>query len=426
MQTIINGIIDAFATCRVKGRGQYGLFKWAVCSRGWGEDMKKTVQSGFGAAILMLAIGAAGAAVAQQQPVFDSKEALGRSLFFDTNLSMNRTMACATCHDPAFAFTDPRETEAGRAVSLGDDGASLGDRNTPTSMYARFSPAFHKNADGFYVGGQFLDGREPDLKGQAGGPPLNPIEMGMPDEASVVERIKENPVYVASFEKIYGAETLDDAAAAYDAMAESIAAFEETAFLSPFDSKYDRFLRGEVKLSKQEELGRVLFFSQQFTNCNKCHQLQTSQVSQAETFSNYRFHNIGIPTNTAARAVNGKEADFVDRGLLDNPGVDDPVEGGKYKVPTLRNVAVTGPYMHNGVFKDLRTTVVFYNKYNTKKAAGQINPETGKPWNPPEVDANLSLEELEHGPALDDKRIDAIVAFLKTLTDRRYEHLLKE
>ncbi|RVU39838.1 c-type cytochrome [Hwanghaeella grinnelliae] len=381
--------------------------------------------------MLMLVTGVAGTAFSQQRPeldrpAFDSKVALGRSLFFDTNLSRNRTMACATCHDPEHAFTDPRETEAGRSVSLGDDGASLGDRNTPTAAYARFSPVFHKNADGFYVGGQFLDGREADLKGQAGGPPLNPIEMGMPDEATVVERIKENPVYVASFNKIYGAGTLDDAEAAYDAMAESIAAFEQTAFFSPFDSKYDRFLRGEVKLSKQEELGRVLFFSQQFTNCNKCHQLQTSQVSREETFSNYRFHNIGIPANPAARAVNGKEPGFIDRGLLDNPGVDDPVEDGKYKVPTLRNVAVTGPYMHNGVFEDLRTTVVFYNKYNTKKAAGQINPETGKPWGPPEVTENLSLEELEHGPALDDKRIDAIVAFLKTLTDRRYEHLLEE
>lgn len=386
--------------------------------------MSKILQSGLGLVLLTLVVDAAGVASAQQPPAFDSKVALGRSLFFDTNLSMNRTQACATCHDPALAFTDPRETEAGRAVSLGDDGASLGDRNTPTAMYARFSPVFHKNADGFYVGGQFLDGREPDLKGQASGPPLNPIEMGMPDEASVVARLKENPIYVASFDKIFGAGTLDDATAAYDAMAESIAAFEETAFFSPFDSKYDRFLRGEVKLSKQEELGRVLFFSQQFTNCNKCHQLQPSQVSQAETFSNYRFHNIGIPVNAAARGVNGKEPGFVDRGLLDNPAVDDEGEAGKFKVPTLRNVAVTAPYMHNGVFKDLRTTVVFYNKYNTKKASGQINPETGKPWAPPEVDANLSLEELEHGPALDDKRIDAIVAFLKTLTDRRYEHLL--
>lgn len=363
-------------------------------------------------------------ATAGEGAVLDSKEALGRSLFFDTNLSRNRTQSCATCHDPDYAFTDPRETEAGRAISLGDDGASLGDRNTPTAAYARFSPPFHKSAEGFLIGGQFLDGRAADLTEQAAGPPLNPIEMGMPDKASVVARLAGNPVYVRSFEALYGEGILTDPEAAYAAMADSIAAYEGTAEFAPFDSKYDRFLRGEATLSKQEELGRVLFFSQQFTNCNKCHQLRTSQVSLQETFTNYRFHNIGIPVNTEARAVNGKPADYVDRGLLDNPAVEDPAEAGKFKVPTLRNVAVTGPYMHNGVFKDLRTTVVFYNKYNTKKASGQINPETGKPWEPPEVDANLSLEELEHGPALDDQRIDAIVAFLKTLTDRRYEHLL--
>ncbi len=394
--------------------------------------MRRTLRLGLGIALLTILAGAAAVSQAQSQAqsqdrlVFDSKAALGRSLFFDTNLSLNRTQACATCHDPDLAFTDPRETEAGRAVSLGDDGVSLGDRNTPTAAYAGFSPGFHKNAEGFYIGGQFLDGREADLKSQAGGPPLNPLEMAMPDKAAVVARLAENLAYVASFEALYGAGVLDDADDAYAAMAESIAAFEETAFFAPFDSKYDRFLKGEAKLTAQEELGRVLFFSQQFTNCNKCHQLQTSQISPRETFTNYRYHNIGIPVNAAARAVNGKPAGFVDRGLLDNPAVDDPAEAGKVKVPTLRNVAVTGPYMHNGVFEDLRTTVVFYNKYNTKKASGQINPETGKPWDPPEVDGTLSLTELEHGPALDSKRIDALVAFLKTLTDKRYEHLLEE
>ena len=94
------------------------------------------------------------------------------------------------------------------------------------------------------------------------------------------------------------------------------------------------------------------------------------------------------------------------------------------KTPTLRNVAVTGPYMHNGVFKDLRTVVLFYNKYNSKSSKRQINPETGKKWRSPEVAENISLKELETGPALKNKRIDALVAFMKTLTDSRYEYLL--
>ena len=356
----------------------------------------------------------------------DSKAALGEALYFDINLSKNRTQACATCHDPEFAFVDPRPTAAGRAVSLGDDGESLGDRNTPTAAYARFSPPFHQTAEGAYRGGQFLDGREPDLRGQAGGPPLNPIEMAMPSKAAVVERLKENPAYVEAFAELFGAGIWDDPEVTYEAMRESIAAFEHTPRFAPFDSKYDRYLRGKAKFTDQEELGRVLFFSQQFSNCNQCHQLHKSQIAQTETFSNYEYHNIGIPTNETARAVNGVPADHVDRGLLDNPAVSDPAQAGKFKVPTLRNVAVTGPYMHNGVFDDLRTTVVFYNKYNSKAPASQTNPETGQPWRPPEVDGTLSLKELEHGPALDDQRIDALVAFLKTLTDRRYEHLLED
>ncbi len=356
----------------------------------------------------------------------DSKAELGQALFFDVNLSRNRTQACATCHDPDFAFSDPRDVPgSGRAVSLGDDGVSLGDRNTPSAAYARFAPPFHRNEEGQFVGGQFWDGRATDLKEQAGGPPLNPLEMGMPDKAAVVERLRENPAYVKAFGALFRAGVLEDSEAGYAAMTESIAAFEDTSVFAPFDSKYDRFLRGEEKLSDQEELGRVLFFSQQFTNCHLCHKLAgDSTAARQETFSNYRYHNIGIPANPAMRAARGDGVGISDPGLLNNPAITDPAEAGKVKVPSLRNVAVTGPYMHNGVFKDLRTTILFYNKYNSKSVKNQTDPETGEPWGPPEVDGNLSLTELEHGPALDDKRIDALVAFLKTLTDRRYEHLL--
>ncbi|MCW2308479.1 cytochrome-c peroxidase [Rhodobium gokarnense] len=380
---------------------------------------------------LLLAAGLAAAGLGPAplwaaEPQYATMEDLGEALFFDTNLSKNGTQACATCHSPDNGFTDPRETDAGRAVSLGDDGSSLGDRNAPTASYAVFSPPFHRREDGKYVGGQFLDGREKDLAGQAGGPPLNPIEMGMPHKAAVVERLKDNPAYAEAFPRLFGKDVFATDEAAYGAMAAAIAAFEGTDTFAPFDSKYDRFLRGEVKLTDQEELGRLLFFSQQFTNCNQCHQLRRLPGQKQETFSNYEYHNIGIPANTAVRVLNGVAKDHVDRGLLDNPAVDDPAEAGKFKVPTLRNVAVTGPYMHNGVFTKLRTAILFYNKYNSKNPERQVNPETGQPWRQPEVAENISLKELESGPALEDKRIDALVAFLKTLTDKRYEHLLKD
>jgi cytochrome c peroxidase len=361
----------------------------------------------------------------QSSAAFDSVEALGQALFFDKSLSKNRTQACATCHSPESGFADGRENGVGGAVSLGDDGVSLGDRNAPTAAYAAFSPSFQLNEKGKYVGGQFHDGREMNLAGQAGGPPTNPIEMGMPGKAAVVQRLMENNAYIAAFKQFYGKDIFDDVNRAYAAMAQSIAAFEMTDLFAPFDSKYDRYLRGEYELTAQEDLGMTLFFSQQFSNCNLCHQLKQLPGSEGETFSNYEYHNIGVPVNRPVRQLNGVAEDYVDHGLLDNPLVDDVSQTGKFKVPTLRNVAVTGPYMHNGVFKDLRTVVMFYNKYNSRSEKRQINPETGEKWRLPEVNDSISIKELETGPVLDNRRVDALVAFMKILTDRRYEHFLE-
>ncbi len=356
----------------------------------------------------------------QQQEV-----ALGTTLFFDVNLSKNRTMSCATCHNPTTAFVDQRDKVKDNMASLGDDGKSVGDRNAPTAAYAMMFPHFKKNTGknkdkSAFLGGQFLDGREADLAGQAGGPPLNPLEMGMPDKASVVARIKENPAYVAQFKQLYGEDIFADSDKAYGAMADAIAAFEKTDLFAPFDSKYDRFLRGEYELTVLEDLGRSLFFSNNNTNCSTCHMLKREDDPK-ETFSNFEYRNIGVPENTELRALNGVTAK--DFGLWHNPKAQVADSKGKFKVPTLRNIAVTGPYMHNGVFKDLRTVILFYDQYNNPER--KLNPETGKPWREPEVPDNLAKEELK-AKALTDRKVDALVAFMKTLTDKRYEALLEK
>ncbi|MDX2477490.1 MAG: cytochrome c peroxidase [Gammaproteobacteria bacterium] len=354
----------------------------------------------------------------------ESIEQLGQMLYFDANLSLNRSQSCATCHEPSFGFIDNRDNGVDSAVSLGDDGKSLGDRNAPTLSYASFSPSFHINNEGEFVGGQFLDGREVDLAEQAGKPFLNPIEMAMPDKAAVVERLKENKQYIAAFIRFYGEDIFNQPAKAYNAMTNSIAAFENSDFFSPFDSKYDRHLRGEYTMTTEEDLGMTLFFSEKSTNCTLCHQLKKSPAAEGETFTSYDYDNIGVPVNIRVRKLNGLES-AIDHGLLQNPAVTDKQHDGKFKTSTLRNVAVTGPYMHNGVFRDLRTVVLFYDKYNSRSAKRQINPETGKIWAKPEVDGTLPIEELETGPALKDEEIDALVAFMKTLTDARFEHLLE-
>jgi len=379
--------------------------------------------SGMAAGCLAVAFVASGMADANP---FPTEEKLGEALFHDINLSQNRSQACATCHMPGRAFSDRRDMDNGNAVSLGDDGRSFGDRNAPSATYAALSPPFRKDAEGAYIGGQFWDGRAKTLEEQAGGPPLNPIEMGMADDKAVAARIAENKDYVKAFEAFYGRDVLSDPARTFAAATSAIASFERLPVFSPFDSKYDRYLRGEVKLTDQEELGRTLFFSKQFTNCNLCHDVKARDGRlEGATFTSYKYFNIGVPVNPDARKLNGSKADFVDLGLAANPHVNgDPQERGKFKTPSLRNVAVTAPYMHNGVFRDLRTVVLFYNKYNSKKKSRQLNPETGERWAAPEVADNIDIEKLETGPGLDDQRVDALVAFLKTLTDKRYESLL--
>lgn len=382
------------------------------------------------AAVFTLGLGAWAVAGATGEPAnsgpssFDqaSLTALGEQLFNDPALSRNATQSCATCHDPDRAFTDPREGKAGLAVSVGDDGESHGDRNTPTLAYASFVPGFHLDDRGHYKGGQFWDGRADDLAAQAGQPMLNPVEMAMPDKMAIAQRLKDNPDYLASFETLFQPGVLDNPDSAFQAASDALAAFQSTPAFSTFDSKFDRYLRGEEKLTKQEEFGYTVFIT---WNCRLCHMQRKQGVTDHETFTNFEYHNIGLPVNDQARAASGMAEDFVDQGLLARPGIDDPAQAGRFKVPTLRNVAVTGPYMHNGIFKDLRTAVLFYNKYTSRRPIAKINPETNAPWGDPEVDANLSLTELQSGLMLDDGRVDALVAFLETLTDKRYEPLLE-
>jgi cytochrome c peroxidase len=362
---------------------------------------------------------------------------LGRALFFDKNLSKNRTQSCASCHQPEFAFMDARKDPQGKvgAFSLGDDGFSLGDRNTPSITYARFSPDFNlgeherfnsqQSAYKGYQGGFFWDGRAATLAQQAAGPFLNPIEMAMPNAAAVMERIKANPEYQVSFKTFFGEAIFADDEQAYLKVTQVIAEFEKTTEVNRFSSKYDRALKGDYfydPLTKEAQ-GKALFFSQQFTNCATCHQLKPNNHKQ-EMFTSYEYHNIGAPQNTVDRQSAGKNIDFKDPGLIDNPFIiQEEALRGKFKVPSLRNVAVTAPYMHNGVFKDLRTTLVFYQSFleGTKHTH---NPETGLPWAPAEHSENLAEQELKDGKLLKDDEIDALVCFLRSLTDKEYEHLL--
>ncbi len=342
--------------------------------------------------LVLLLLALAGLASAAEAPWAE----LGQALFFDTNLSQNRTQSCATCHDPARAFTDPRPG----LKSLGDDGHSLSDRNTPTLSYIGSSPDF-TFSKGEPFGGFFVDGRAPTLAEQAIQPILNPKEMGLTDEAALRTRLLENPYYASALQR------LDPCLSTAGVVGKALVAFQQSEMFSPADSKYDRFLRGEYEMTPKEEEGRLLFFSD-LLSCAGCHELEGAQP---QTFTDFRYHNIGTPS------IDGT----TDLGLAERDEFSASIHRGKFKTPTLRNVSVTSPYMHNGVFKELRTVLEFYNKYFL---AGTLNPETQRPWAEPAVPENINKELLTHGQPIDVRRMESLLAFLHTLTDRRYEHLI--
>ncbi|ADP72650.1 Di-heme cytochrome c peroxidase [Rhodomicrobium vannielii ATCC 17100] len=352
-------------------------------------------------------------------------EKLGGALFADRNLSFNRRQNCVSCHSPDLAFTDPRELGAvAGAVSRGADGRSLGDRNAPPVTYAAFAPAFHIDATGEPVGGLFWDGRAATLEDQAGGPPLNPVEMGMPDKASVVARLKENAAYVSAFRALFGEAVFDDDARAFAAMTAAIAAFERAPAMSPFDSKYDRVRRGEAALTEKETAGRDLFFSRERGNCAACHMSGEGAPAEREVFSNFRYYNLGVPVNRVVRALNGSAPRVIDGGLASGGAVPHEARfDGRFKVPGLRNVAITAPYGHNGAFRDLRTVLLSHQRGSDPRAGERAGMGSGG-FGEPEVPATVSAD-LKAIVRLDDRDIDALIAFLKTLTDRRYERFLK-
>lgn len=342
-----------------------------------------------------------------------SKEDLGKAFFSDANLSFDRTLSCASCHDLAYATIDIRENNTHSAVSVGDDNIVLGDRNSQMIEYMAFSPEFIQDENGS-LGGTFWDGRSANLKEQAKGPFLNEVEMQMPSISSVVERIKENNLYISQLERLYGEDIFKDDDAVFDALADAISLFESADSFASFDSKMDKVRARSESFTEEEQLGQDLFRE---NGCVSCH----DDRGFNPLFTTFRYENIGVPKNTLVRELNGLGEDFIDHGLLDNPLIDDPRENGKFKIPSLRNVAITAPYMHNGKFKDLKTVVHFYN---TRDVEGAINPETSLEWEESEVARGRVRSPRVGDLELSDSEEDAIVAFLKTLTDERYETLI--
>jgi|APFre7841882724_1041349.scaffolds.fasta_scaffold06544_5 cytochrome c peroxidase len=362
------------------------------------------------------------APLSQAEPVgLTPEQTLGRALFFDPTLSHPSGQSCAGCHAPTTAFSS---ADRSTPTSAGVTGLLLGSRNAPTAMYSAFSPTFGRDAEGAVVGGQFLDGRAATLEAQARGPFVNPIEMANPDAASVIEKLRASP-NAALFESVYGQGALSNVETAYVQVAQAIAAFERTPELAPFSSKYDAYLDGSTQLSADELAGLRAFEDPMKGNCAACHPGRPTGEGRSPLFTDFTYDNLGVPRNPHNRfydmpsAFNPEGHAFVDRGLGATTG--DSGDDGKFKVPTLRNIALTAAYMHNGYFATLESVVDFYNTRDMKPAC--VDPFTGEAdalrlecWPAAEVPMNVNGEELGN-LGLSPLEVRQVVAFLETLTD---------
>ena len=334
----------------------------------------------------------------------EMKVLLGKAIFLDTNLSNPAGQSCSSCHAAATSFSDPSHS----MVSQGAVSGLFGNRNAPIASYTMFNPPFHfDNVDSSYVGGLFWDGRVNTLEEQAQKPFLNPLEMNNSDLSAVVEKVKAASYY-PNFKKIYGA--ISDAPTAFNNIADAIAAFERSAELNPFTSKFDYYLKGQATLTAQELHGLDLFNDTLRAKCGNCHLTTPDATSGKVLFTDFTYNSDGVPKNpfnpfySIPSSYNPSGAEFVDYGLgaiLNNHDYD-----GEFRVSSLRNIALSAPYFHNGVFGTLEEVVHFYNTRDVP----------GSGFAPAEVPINIDTLETGNLHLTLQEEAD-IVAFLKTLTD---------
>jgi cytochrome c peroxidase len=313
------------------------------------------------------------ASVPASNPLTEGKVELGKQLYFDPRVSLNGTVSCATCHNPARGWTDNLKTSAGI------DG-QVGGRNAPTVLNTVYGKSM------------FWDGRAPSLEGQSQGPPQNPIEMGNQSYKTIIERLRKVPGYTEQFKKVFGTDVT------LDGFAKAIASFERVTALTG-NAPYDKYNAGDLKaLSDSQKRGMVLFglrlaqdddFKSDVVlkkaDCTSCH--------AGFNFTDEQFHNLGVGFDPKT----GKFADL-GRFVIDPVGAKNPANYGAFKTPTVRDAEKTAPYMHDGSLKTLEEVVDHYDK------GGIPNPALDKDMKK----LNLTSQEKAN-----------VVAFMKALTGER-------
>jgi len=334
-------------------------------------------------------------------PQTPEKIALGKKLFEDKRFSSTGEVACANCHDAQKAFTDS-------PLSVSEGIKKLtGTRNAPTVVNAA------------YFETQFWDGRSPSLEDQALHPFINPVEMGLKDHEPILSIVRSDPEYVKAFQQVFGK---TGPGITMDEVTRAIAAFERTQIFG--DSPFDRYyFKGEQDaLTPAQKRGLDVFVNQ--GRCVSCHIVEQTQA----LFTDNRFHNVGIGINAIQKGVPELAGEFL-RARYTKSQVDEKVlsdkrtselgrlvetrrfdDIGSFKTPTLRNIAVTAPYMHDGSLKTLNEVLVHYNNGGVTKEGDPVNDFLSG-----------GIRPLK----LTDEQLKDLEAFMEALTSPEFANLVK-
>jgi cytochrome c peroxidase len=354
--------------------------------------------------------------------------ALGKKIFFDERLSEPPGTSCASCHDPARAFSGRHGSEIG--VPLGSRPAHFARRSTPSVLYMRYVPKFHYFEDDEAPapeprGGFFWDGRSDSVAELVQKPLFNPDEMNAGTPRRLAAKIVRGS-YGKEFRSALGRSS--DPKTVLRGVGVALESFLTSDEMTPTSSKYDAYVRGQATLTEMEQRGLEIFKDRHRGACSGCHRMAETSTNPAESmFTDYGYDAIAIPRNRDLPG-NRNTASF-DLGLCERKDAriasNDEKWCSNFRTPSLRNVAVRDSFGHNGVFKSLRDVVVFYARRAV--SPNLVYPKGQKFDDVPEkyrgnVNIYAPIYNRREGSAapMNDADIDAVVAFLRTLTDAPY------
>ncbi len=360
---------------------------------------------------------------------------LGRRIFADPSISASGAVSCASCHDPARAFGPPNglSTQPG-----GQDLGARGRRAAPSLMYLQDTPPFSthrfdaeetndESIDQGPSGGLTWDGRVDRGQDQARIPLFSPDEMANTNSAAVAARAAAAP-YAADIRRLGGRDIFQRTDAALALILEALGAYERDPLFYPYTSRYDDVLAGRAALSEEEARGLAVFNDPATGNCARCHPSGRSRRGLPPQFTDYVFVAIGVPRNQDLPA--NRDPAYFDLGLCGPIRTDYPDRRefcGLFRTPTLRNVATRESFFHNGAVHSLEDAVAFYatrdaqpERWYSRKPDGTVAVFDDLPARyRPNIDRDAPFGSKPGGrPALTPEEIRAIVAFLRTLTDR--------